>query len=183
MVLLSHVQNLVMWSDWSVALTPKLFLHCTHLYFPFWLINGIFILTFSLLYKSESVKIYWLSVKFDWFKYQKDESVKINWFYSVIFAPIDESVKRQITDSINEKLTDSVLESMFFLIRLKYFLKKDECTSIPNIIIPYIIKQIYGCTEKTVLSNQQKYFVGTYSIKFFCFTDRTFFQINQILVI
>ena len=92
-----------------------------------------------LLSKFKSVKIYWLSVKFDWFKLLKrgycksvnfhwlfqwkftdftvknifftDESVKINWFNSEKYFSTDESVKRQITDSISENLTDSDLES------------------------------------------------------------------------
>ena len=92
-----------------------------------------------LLSKFESVKIYWLSVKFDWFKYLKrgycksvefhwlfqskltdltvknifltDESEKINCFNSEQYFFTDESVKRKITDSISENLTDSDLES------------------------------------------------------------------------
>ena len=49
-----------------------------------------------MLSKSESVNIYWLSVKFYWFVSEK------------YFCP-DESVKRQITHSISENLTDSDL--------------------------------------------------------------------------
>ena len=92
-----------------------------------------------MLSKFETVKIYCLSVKFDWFKQLKkgycksvkfhllfqwkltdltvrnifftDESVKINWFNSGKYFFTDESVKRQITDSISENLTDSNLES------------------------------------------------------------------------
>ena len=52
--------------------------------------------------KFESVKIYWLSVKFDWFDCEK-------YFFT------DESVKRQITDSISENLTDSDLESIWVI--------------------------------------------------------------------
>ena len=37
-------------------------------------------------------------------------------------------------------------------------------------------------TEKTVLSNQQKYFVGIYATKFFCCSNKTFCYINKILV-
>ena len=72
--------------------------------------------------KIESVKIYWLSVKFDWFKYLKRvycKSVKLHWLFqwkltdltvkNIFFT--DESVKGQITDSISENLTDSDLES------------------------------------------------------------------------
>ena len=90
----------------------------------------------ALLSKFESVKIYWLSVKFYWFKrgycksvkfhwlfqwkltdltvknmFFTDSSVKINWFNSEKYFFTDESVKRQITDSISENLTDSDLES------------------------------------------------------------------------
>ena len=92
-----------------------------------------------LLSKSESVKIYWLSVKFDWFKWLKRgycksvecywllqwkstdltvedifsliQSVKINWFDSEKLFCTDESVKMQITGSIGENLTNSDLES------------------------------------------------------------------------
>ena len=94
--------------------------------------------------KFESVKIYWLSVKFDWFKLLKrgycksvkfhwlfqwkltdltvknifftGESVKINWFNSEKYFFTDESVKRKITDSISENLTDSDLESKLQLV-------------------------------------------------------------------
>ena len=93
----------------------------------------------SMLSKFESVKIYWLSVKVDWFKYLKrgycksvkfhwlfqwkltdltvknifftDQSVKMNWFNGEKYFFTDESVKMQITDSISENLTDSYLES------------------------------------------------------------------------
>ena len=92
-----------------------------------------------LLSEYESVKIYWLSVKFDWFKYLKScycksvkfywllqwkltdltvkiffpliQSVIINWLKSEIYFFTGESVKRQITYSIGENLTDSDLES------------------------------------------------------------------------
>ena len=97
-----------------------------------------------LLSKFKSVKIYWLSVKFDWFKYIKrgycksvkfhwllqwkltgltvrnicftDESVKINWFNSEKYFVTDESVERKITGSISENLTDSDLESRIFIL-------------------------------------------------------------------
>ena len=93
----------------------------------------------NLLSKYESVKIYWLSVKFYWFKYLKRgycksvkfhwllqwkltdltvkkcfrliQSVIINWFNSEIYFFTGESVKRKNTDSICENLTDSDLES------------------------------------------------------------------------
>ena len=95
----------------------------------------------SLLSKYESVKIYWLSVKLDWFKQSKRgycKSVKFHWllqwkltdltvkiffpliqlmiinsFNSEIYFLTGESVKRQITDSISKNLTDSDLESRF----------------------------------------------------------------------
>ena len=51
-----------------------------------------------MLSKFESVKIYWLSVKFDWFDSEK-------------YFCTDESVKMRITGSISENLTDSDLES------------------------------------------------------------------------
>ena len=94
----------------------------------------------TMLAKYESVKIYWLSVKFDWFEYLKrgyyksvkfhwllqwkltDLTVKIffqliqlviiNWFNSEIYFLTGESVKKQITDSINKNLTDWDLESV-----------------------------------------------------------------------
>ena len=94
---------------------------------------------FFLLSKFESFKIYWLSMKFDWFKHLErgycksvklywlfqwkitdltvrnifftDSSVTINWFNSEKYFLTDESVKMQTTDSINENLTDSDLES------------------------------------------------------------------------
>ena len=37
-------------------------------------------------------------------------------------------------------------------------------------------------TEKTVLSNQQKYFIGIYATKLFSCANKTFCYINQILV-
>ena len=37
-------------------------------------------------------------------------------------------------------------------------------------------------TEKTVLSNQQKYFIGIYATKLFFCANKTFSYINQILV-
>ena len=75
--------------------------------------------------KSESVKIYWLSVKFDWLLQWRStdltvknifslfQSMKINWFDSENYVCTDESVKRQISDSISENLTDSDSESVF----------------------------------------------------------------------
>ena len=77
----------------------------------------------NILSKFESVKIYWLSVKFDWLFQWKltdltvrnifftDESVEINWFNSEKYFFTDESVNRQITDSISQNLTDSDLKS------------------------------------------------------------------------
>ena len=57
-----------------------------------------------LLYKSESVKIYWLSVKFDWFKYLKRgycKSVKFHWLLQ--WKSTDVTVKNTFfTDSISE---------------------------------------------------------------------------------
>ena len=104
---------------------------------------------FFLLSKYESVKIYWLSVKFDWFKWLKRgycKSVKfhwllqwkltdssviiffpliqlviINWFNSEIYFLTGESVKRQMTDSICKNLTDSDLESRRKLIIMFIF--------------------------------------------------------------
>ena len=38
-------------------------------------------------------------------------------------------------------------------------------------------------TEKTVLSNQQKYFVSIELTKFFCCANKTFCYINQILLL
>ena len=92
-----------------------------------------------MLSKYESVKIYCLSVEFDWFKWLKrgycksvkfhwmlqwkltDSTVKIffpliqlviiNWFNNEIYFLTGESLKRQITDSISKNLTDSDLES------------------------------------------------------------------------
>ena len=52
----------------------------------------------SLLYKSKSVKIYWLSVKFDWLKKIKRgycESVKFHWL-------------------LQWKITDLTVESILF---------------------------------------------------------------------
>ena len=66
----------------------------------------------KVLSKFESVKIYWLLVKFDWFKYLKKGyciSVKFHWLFQ--WKLTDLTVKSQITDSISENLTDSVLES------------------------------------------------------------------------
>ena len=92
---------------------------------------------YYVLSKFESVKIYWLSVKFDWFKYLKRgycKSVKFLWLFqwkltdftvkNIFFT--DESVKRQITDSISQNLTDSDLESIVISILLTYLLFKSE---------------------------------------------------------
>ena len=66
--------------------------------------DNLFIIIIIIIYilpKFESGKIYWLSVKIDWFD-------------SEIYFFTDESVKKQITDSISENLTNSDLESNIF---------------------------------------------------------------------
>ena len=65
-----------------------------------------------MLSKTASVRIYWLSVKFDWL-----ELLKRGYYKSVLFNGsnqwklIDLRVKRKITDIISENLTDLDLES------------------------------------------------------------------------
>ena len=49
--------------------------------------------------------------------------MKINWFNSEKYFFIDKSVKRQITDSISKNLSDSDLESKWYLILKRIFVR------------------------------------------------------------
>ena len=85
--------------------------------------------SFQLLSKFKSVKIYWLSVKFDCF-----ESEKYFFTYS--------SVKSQVTDSISENLTDSDLESISSSFGVFSAMSARGNSSIPYLLLCALLFQI-----------------------------------------
>ena len=77
-----------------------------------------------------------------------------------------------------EKIHGNIIVAFF---AQKFFF----CGSVLFIIIKWIKPMwlaIAIFTEKTIFSNQHKYFVGIYTTKFFCCANKTFLHINQILV-
>ena len=131
----------------------------------------------TLLSKFESVKIYWLSVKFDWFKYLKrgycksvkftdltvknifftDESVKINWFNSGTYFFTDESVN--FTDSDLESRANIILHVciLSFLCSFFFYTRQKLCSW---------YKETYRCFSYIINYPNHKY--GWYNLKNLC---------------